>query len=142
MTEQEIRSRYQYAAVLEVRDYECDIQGIVNNANYLHYAEHTRHLFLHHVGLSFARMHAAGEDPVVARMHLQYKAPLRPDDRFLSCISMSKEGARYVFHQDFYRLDDLRLSFRADTELVVLVGGRVGASKDIDNVIEKLTVNG
>ena len=22
---------------MEVRDYECDIQGIVNNANYLHY---------------------------------------------------------------------------------------------------------
>ena len=45
---------------MEVRDYECDIEGIVNNANYLHYTEHTRHLFLKHCGLSFAEMHEKG----------------------------------------------------------------------------------
>ena len=37
---------YQFETRMEVRDYECDIQGIVNNANYLHYLEHTRHRFL------------------------------------------------------------------------------------------------
>ena len=59
---------------MEVRDYECDIEGIVNNANYLHYMEHTRHLFLKECGLSFAEMHAKGVDAVVARMNLQYKS--------------------------------------------------------------------
>jgi acyl-CoA thioester hydrolase len=39
-------SRYIFETKMEVRDYECDIEGIVNNANYLHYMEHTRHLFL------------------------------------------------------------------------------------------------
>ena len=43
---------YIFETRIEVRDYECDIQGIVNNANYLHYTEHTRHLFLRHLGLS------------------------------------------------------------------------------------------
>ena len=47
---------------MEVRDYECDIEGIVNNANYLHYMEHTRHLFLKECGLSFAEMHNKGVD--------------------------------------------------------------------------------
>ena len=46
--------KYIFETRMEVRDYECDIQGIVNNANYLHYTEHTRHLFLKHTGLSFA----------------------------------------------------------------------------------------
>ncbi len=39
-------SKYIFETKMEVRDYECDIEGIVNNANYLHYMEHTRHLFL------------------------------------------------------------------------------------------------
>ena len=34
---------YIFTTRMQVRDYECDIEGIVNNANYLHYAEHTRH---------------------------------------------------------------------------------------------------
>ena len=58
--------KYIFETRIEVRDYECDIEGIVNNANYLHYMEHTRHLFLRHAGLSFADMHAKGVDAVVA----------------------------------------------------------------------------
>ena len=30
-------SKYIFETKMEVRDYECDIEGIVNNANYLHY---------------------------------------------------------------------------------------------------------
>ena len=81
-------SKYIFEARMEVRDYECDIEGIVNNANYLHYTEHTRHLFLKHCGLSFAEMHQKGVDAVVARMELQYKAPLRCDDEFISRLWM------------------------------------------------------
>ena len=36
------KKKYIFETRLDVRDYECDIQGIVNNANYLHYTEHTR----------------------------------------------------------------------------------------------------
>ena len=58
-------SKYVFETRMEVRDYECDIEGIVNNANYLHYTEHTRHLFLKKCGLSFAEMHEKGVDAVV-----------------------------------------------------------------------------
>ena len=66
-------SRYIFETKMEVRDYECDIEGIVNNANYLHYMEHTRHLFLKECGLSFAEMHNKGVDAVVARMNLSIR---------------------------------------------------------------------
>ena len=46
---------------MKVRDYECDLQGIVNNANYQHYLEHTRHEFLLSTGVSFAALHEQGD---------------------------------------------------------------------------------
>ena len=117
---------------MAVRDYECDIEGIVNNANYLHYCEHTRHLFLKECGLSFAEMHAKGVDAVVARMNLQYKTPLRPDDEFISRMSLTKEGIKYVFHHDIFRASDEALCFRGDVTLVCIVDGRLGQSADYD----------
>ena len=65
--------KYIFETEMEVRDYECDIQGIVNNANYLHYTEHTRHQFLVSLGVSFAQLHERCIDAVVARINLQYK---------------------------------------------------------------------
>lgn len=102
-------SKYIFETKMEVRDYECDIEGIVNNANYLHYMEHTRHLFLKECGLSFAEMHNKGVDAVVARMNLQYKVPLQCDDEFLSRLWLEKQGVRYVFHQDIFRASDEKL---------------------------------
>ncbi|WP_281641741.1 acyl-CoA thioesterase [Hoylesella loescheii] len=123
---------YTFTTEMEVRDYECDIQGIVNNANYLHYTEHTRHLFLKHAGLSFAGLHEKGVDVVVARMNLQYKTPLQCDDILVSKLRITQEGIRYVFHHDIFRKRDDKLSFRATAELVCLVNGRLSRSEDID----------
>ena len=126
---------YSYELKMKVRDYECDIEGIVNNANYLHYLEHTRHLFLKSRNLSFAEMHRKGVDAVVARMNLQYKVPLRCDDEFVSRLSVSKEGIRYVFRQDIYRLPDEKLCVKAIMELVCLVEGRLSNSEDYDRAL-------
>ena len=38
---------------LEVRNYECDLQGIVNNAVFLNYLEHARHQYLLSVGIDW-----------------------------------------------------------------------------------------
>ncbi len=118
-----------------MRDYECDIEGIVNNANYLHYAEHTRHLFLRRCGLSFADMHRRGTDAVVARMNLQYKIPLRSDDEFISRLALKKEGLRYVFYQDIFRASDGKLCFRGVIDVVCLVNGKLAVSRDIDRAL-------
>lgn len=124
--------KYCFETRMEVRDYECDIEGIVNNAQYIHYCEHTRHLFLKACGLSFADMHRKGIDAVVARMQLQYKSPLRPDDTFRSCLNLTKEGIKYVFHQDIYRCTDNQLCFRGKIELVCLVNGHLAESEVYD----------
>ena len=127
-----MEAKYVFETEMEVRDYECDIQGIVNNANYLHYTEHTRHLYLQSLGVSFARLLEKGIDPVVARMNLQYKTPLRSDDVFVSKLGIRKEGLRYIFNQDIFRKADNRLCLRATVELVCLINGRLGNSEDYD----------
>ena len=123
---------YVFETRMEVRDYECDIEGIVNNANYLHYTEHTRHLFLKQCGLSFAEMHQQGIDAVVARMQLEFKVPLRCDDEFISRLWIEKDGIKYIFHQDIFRASDEALSFRGKITLVCLVNGRLAGSEAYD----------
>ena len=127
--------KYIFETKMEVRDYECDIEGIVNNANYLHYMEHTRHLFLQKRGLSFAEMHRKGVDAVVARMNLQYKTPLQCDDEFISRLWLEKQGVRYIFHQDIFRVSDERLCLRATVELVCLINGKLGNSEEYDKAL-------
>lgn len=64
---------YIFELEMQVRDYECDMEGIVNNAIYQHYLEHTRHEFLASSGISFIEMHERGVDPVVNRIEINYK---------------------------------------------------------------------
>ena len=117
---------------MKVRDYECDLQGIVNNANYLHYTEHTRHEFLQAHGISFADLHQRGIDAVVARINMQFKTPLRSGDEFLSCLDVRKEGLKYIFDQKIYRLPGLELANRSEITTVCLIEGRLGTTPELD----------
>lgn len=90
-----------------VRDYECDLQGIVNNANYQHYFEHTRHEFLITKGVSFSLLHDEGIDLIVTKVEIDYKFPLRSRDKFIVTAGIERHGnVRLVFYQDIYRLPD------------------------------------
>ena len=134
----ERNTRYIFETRMEVRDYECDIEGIVNNANYLHYTEHTRHRFLRSLGVSFSQLHEQGVDAVVARMQLEYKTPLTCNDEFISRMGLEKKGIRYVFTHDIYRASDERLCFHATVDLVTLINGRLSISKDYDEAFAKV----
>ena len=119
---------YIYELKMKVRDYECDLQGIVNNANYQHYIEHTRHEFLLSTGISFARLHAEGIDPVVARLTMAFKTPLKSGDEFVSKLYLKKEGIKYVFYQDIFRLPDMKVVIKSTVETVCLINGRLSDS--------------
>lgn len=98
---------YVFSIEFTVRDYECDIQGVVNNANYLHYLEHARHEFLISRGISFSTLHDEGIDLIVTRVEIDYKYPLRSHDNFVIRNNLLREGnIRLVFVQDIFRLPD------------------------------------
>jgi acyl-CoA thioester hydrolase len=107
-------SGYLHSVEFAVRDYECDIQGVVNNANYQHYLEHARHEFLISKGISFAQLHQEGLDLIVTKVEIEYKYPLRSRDRFVVKTYVQREGnIRLVFMQDIFRADDMKLIVRA-----------------------------
>ena len=113
---------------LKVRDYECDLQGIVNNANYQHYLEHARHEFLLERGISFAQMHKDGIDAVVARLNMEFKTPLRSRDEYVCKLDVKKEGIRIVFYQEIYRASDNKLCVKAKVDSVLVQNGRLISS--------------
>ena len=93
-----------------VRDYECDIQGVVNNANYQHYLEHARHEYLISKGINFAKLHDEGLDLIVTKVEIDYKYPLRSMDSFIVTVEIQREGnVRLVFLQDIFRIPDNKL---------------------------------
>lgn len=126
---------YKFTTEIAVRDYECDIQGIVNNANYQHYTEHTRHLFLKSKNLTFAMLHEQGIDVVVARMELKFKMPFRPDDVIVSCMDFERVGIKYVFTHHLYRKSDMKLCHQSKVECVCLINGKLSTSELIDKTL-------
>jgi len=118
-------SDHHFQLELQVRDYECDLQGIVNNAVYQNYLEHCRHQFLNHIGLDFAQMHNDGIDAVVIRSELDYKFPLRPGDEFLVRLKMAKKGRlRIIFDQQILRKSDDQLMVNARITAVLTKNNR------------------
>ena len=85
---------------LLVRDYECDLQGVVNNSVYLNYFEPTRHRFLKSIGIDFAKLHKEGTDPVVRRIEIDYRRSVTGGDELTSILQVEPKGRlQYVFRQ-------------------------------------------
>ncbi len=106
--------KFQHQIDLQVRDYECDIQGIVNNAVYQNYLEHARHQFLLSKGVNFIELSSKGIHLVVVRVELDYKLPLKPDDGFWVGTNIEQiSKIRFGFNQSIYKADGERLVLQA-----------------------------
>ena len=116
---------FAYCLEFIVRDYECDLQGVVNNANYQHYLEHARHEFLISKGISFVKLHEEGIDLIVTKIEIDYKYPLRSRENFFVSVDIRREGnARLVFIQEIYRLPDKKHVAHAKVTGVATKKGR------------------
>lgn len=128
--------KYCFVMEMEVRDYELDCEQIVNNANYLHYMEHTRHKFCEDAGLSFITMHNNGIDAVVRKIDIEYISPLRGGEKFVSCLRIERKGARFIFYQDILRPDG-DIVTQAVVTVVALQNGRLSRGDELAEVFAK-----
>lgn len=122
---------------MKVRDYECDAQGIVNNANYQHYYEVTRHEFLELNGIKFYDLHMQGIDAVVSQVTIKYKNSLYGGDEFLCSVDFEKKGVRYLFKQQITRVSDNLICSEAVIEVVTLINGKLSRPDYFDKVFAK-----
>ncbi|MGL1904171.1 MAG: acyl-CoA thioesterase [Fibrobacterales bacterium] len=114
-----------FSVDFKVRDYECDIQGIVNNATYQNYLEHTRHEFLQSKGIDFAEYHEKGVDLVLIKAEIEYKKSLKPGDRFSVTLRLEKVGRlKFIFHQELYKEGEDTPVLTAQMTATSLVNGR------------------
>ena len=129
---------YDFEIEFTVRDYECDMAGIVNNSVYLNYLEHARHELIKTVGLDFQELLNAGIFPVVAHADLSYKTPLRSGDSFMVKIRVEHSGVRYIFYQDIYRLPDDKLCLKGVITTTTLMNGKPVVTDVIVKAIERV----
>ena len=108
-----------------VRDYECDLQGVVNNSVYMNYLEHTRHEFLKKMDGDFAELAKQNILPMVYKAELEYKSSLKSGDDFTVKVKVGKEGSlKAIFQQDIYKKSDNKLMLKGKITAVVLEKGR------------------
>jgi acyl-CoA thioester hydrolase len=101
---------FKFSLEMLVRDYECDLQGIVNNAVYQNYLEHARHEYLKSVGIDFKAFADKGINLVVARVELDYKSSLTSGDKYVVTLNFIKESRiKFAFLQNIYRSADQKL---------------------------------
>ena len=105
---------YTHRIDFKVRDYECDLQGVVNNAVYQNYLEHARHELLQASGINFAAMTAKGFHLIVIRAELDYRRSLKSNDEFSVCSKLQQlSKLRFEFLQEIYRSSDQKLMLQA-----------------------------
>ena len=122
-----MRNRYHFTLSFEVRDYECDLQGIVNNAVYQQYLEHARHRFLKTSGVSFAGLTQHGINLVVVRAELDYKHPLHSGDLFTVGVRLERlSPVRFVFLQDLYLTTGRRERLSLTAKVICAAMDRTG----------------
>lgn len=121
---------------MKVRDYEVDSEGIVNNAVYLHYLEHTRHEFCEKAGLSFRDMHSRGIDPVLSRVEINYRRPLGLGEKMISKLAVSRRGPLFVFIQDIFN-ERGESVVEAVVNVATMVNGRLTRGEELFKHFEK-----
>lgn len=103
-----------FSIEMKVRDYECDLQGIVNNGVYYNYLEHARHEFLHANNIDFAKLAAEKINLVVVRSELDFKTSLKPGDTFYIEVTPKRiSKLKFGFHQVVRRKNDDKVALEA-----------------------------
>ncbi len=122
---------------ITVRDYECDLQGIVNNSVYMNYLEHARHEWLRTNNIDFKVLHDEGLDLVVIRAEMDFKKSLIPGDSINVITKFSKETKlRWLCEQEIMCSTDLILVARTIGTCIDRKRGKATICKQLNTILK------
>ncbi|WP_432030596.1 acyl-CoA thioesterase [Streptomyces sp. 1222.5] len=95
-----------FSVRVTVRGYETDVQGHLNQAVYLNYAEHARWSLLQAAGISQARLAGRGVGPVALETTIRYRRELLAGDEVdVSCAFEWGGGKTFRIRQEIRKAD-------------------------------------
>jgi len=97
-----------YSCPIEVRGYELDSFGHVNNATYLNYLEHARWKMLNEEGITLEWIEREQRWPVISSIEIKYLRPTFMGDQLIvKTRVMDQSRARFTFEQLIYKDETL-----------------------------------
>ncbi len=122
---------------ISVRDYECDLQGIVNNSVYMNYLEHARHEWLRAHNIDFKVLHDESLDLVIIRVEMDFKKSLLPGDTIEVITKFSSETKlRWLCEQEIKRSGELVLAARSYGTCIDRKRGKASVYEPFNTAIE------
>lgn len=128
--------QYLYHTEFETRDYELDAEGIVNNANYLHYLEYVRHCFCKDHGITFGEMRARGIVAVLRKVEIEYHRWLGGCEKITGTLNIRREGPKFIFDQAIFDSEG-RLSAVAEVTVVSVENGRLSRGDTLGRIFKE-----
>ena len=90
---------------------DMDFNGHLANTAFLDHAADSRLAFFTECGFPASELAKNGIGPVVQEDKIRYMREIRLHEKFrvqLRCAGLSKDGARFIFCNDFYREDNVQ----------------------------------
>ncbi|MEU1318999.1 acyl-CoA thioesterase [Streptomyces tibetensis] len=95
-----------FSVPVTVRGYETDVQGHLNQAVYLNYAEHARWSLLQAAGISQSALIGSGVGPVALETTIRYKRELLAGDEVeVTCVFDWGGGKTFRIEQTVVKAD-------------------------------------
>jgi acyl-CoA thioester hydrolase len=95
-----------FSVRVTVRGYETDVQGHLNQAVYLNYAEHARWSLLQEAGITQSGLISQGVGPVALETTIRYKRELLAgDEADVSCAFTWSDGKVFTIEQTITKAD-------------------------------------
>lgn len=121
----------------EVRNYELDFQGIVNNAAYFNYLDYARALYLGQIDFNIENAAKNNTNIVLVDTRLKFRKSLKAGDKFEVKTKLSRVSrVKFAFSQTITLLESEIIVLEAEsiTRCINTQTGKIFVPAELENI--------